>query len=142
MPNNADDYLVENQGEYAQLDEPIPRAVFMREKMFGECSEHQQIGDRPPTSHLIRSPVKNQTATLYPANRRDFPPLPAKRFKLYHYPQGHAMAVRVEDEGKSKCPTVMAGIRVAILPGAKVSRLPSGLPSRENLANRLNGISR
>ena len=52
------------------------------------------------------------------------------------------MAMRVEDGGKSERPTVMAGIRVAILPGAKASRLPSGLPSRENLANRLNGISR
>jgi hypothetical protein len=53
--------------------------------MFGDYSEHQQIGDRPPTSHLIRSPVENQTATPYPANCREIPPFPAKDFKLYHY---------------------------------------------------------
>jgi len=57
-------------------------------------------------------------------------------------PQGRATAVRVEDGGKSEGPTVMAGIRVATSPGAKASRLPPGLPSRENLANRPNGISR
>jgi hypothetical protein len=55
-------------------------------------------------------------------------------------PQGELMAVRVEDEGKSECRSVMEWIGVeptATSLHAKTGRLPSGLSSRENPANRL-----
>ena len=50
--------------------------------------------------------------------------------------------MRVEDEGESECHSVMEWIGVeplATLLHAKAGRLPSGLSSRENLANRLGG---
>ena len=42
--------------------------------------------------------------------------------------------VRVKDEGESERRSVMERIRGATSPGAKASRLPSGLSSRENLS--------
>jgi hypothetical protein len=59
-------------------------------------------------------------------------------------PQGKLIAVRVEDEGKSECLSVMERIGVepsAKLLHAKAGRLPSGLSSRESQANRLRGKS-
>ena len=52
-------------------------------------------------------------------------------------PQGRLMVMRVRDVGTSECRAVMARIRVATSPDAKAGRLPSGLPSRESLTNRL-----
>src|SRR5215470_6059748 len=54
----------------------------------------------------------------------------------------HATVMRVEDRGESERPTVMVGIRIAILSDAKAGRLPLGFRSRENSANRLNRIGR
>jgi hypothetical protein len=57
-------------------------------------------------------------------------------------PQGVTTVMRVKDGGKSEGPAVIVGIRVATLPDVKAGRLPPGLPSRENLANRHNKESR
>jgi hypothetical protein len=46
--------------------------------------------------------------------------------------QGLPMAVRAQERGKSECPAVMDGIRVAISPDAKAGRLPHGLSSPES----------
>lgn len=56
--------------------------------------------------------------------------------------RGLVMVMRIEDGGASECRTVMVGIRVATLPGAKAGRLPPGCASRESVANRPNRISR
>jgi hypothetical protein len=53
--------------------------------------------------------------------------------------RGLPMAVRAQDRGKSECPAVMDGIRVATSPDAKAGRLPRGLSSPESLQNHLNG---
>src|SRR5271169_3989001 len=50
-------------------------------------------------------------------------------------PQGLPMAVRAQERGKSECPAVMEGIRVATSPDAKAGRLPHGLSSPESLQN-------
>ena len=78
---------------------------------------------------------------------RTFPTPADKRNTISPYrsrwedkPQGELMAVRVEDEGKSECRSVMEWIGVeptATSLHAKTGRLPSGLSSRENPANRL-----
>jgi hypothetical protein len=47
-------------------------------------------------------------------------------------PQGKPMVMRVWDVGRSECRAVMARIRVATLPGTKVSPRPTGLTSQEN----------
>jgi hypothetical protein len=80
---------------------------------------------------------------------RTFPTLADKRNTVSPYrspwedkPQGKWIAVRVEDEGKSECYSVMEWIRVEPLAKslhAKAGRLPSGLSSRESQANRLRG---
>jgi hypothetical protein len=60
-------------------------------------------------------------------------------------PQGESMAVRVEDEGESERRSVMEWIGAeptATSLHAKAGRLPSGLSSRENPANRLRRKSR
>ena len=49
------------------------------------------------------------------------------------------MAVRAQERGKSECPAVMDGIRVATSPDAKAGRLPHGLSSPESLQNHLYG---
>jgi len=82
---------------------------------------------------------------------RTFPTLADKRNTVSPYrspwedkPQGKSIAVRVEDEGKSECYSVMEWIRVEPLAKslyAKAGRLPSGLSSRESPANRLRGKS-
>src|SRR5262249_33568756 len=59
--------------------------------------------------------------------------------------QGESIAVRVEDEGKSECHSVIEWIGVepsATSLHAKAGRLPFGLSSRENPANRLRRKSR
>ena len=59
-------------------------------------------------------------------------------------PQGESIAARVEEEGESERRSVVERIGVELLATslhAKASRLPSGLSSRENLANRLRGKS-
>ena len=45
------------------------------------------------------------------------------------------MKVRVQEDGKSECLAVTAGIEVATLPCPKGCRLPSGLSLQENLRN-------
>lgn len=45
------------------------------------------------------------------------------------------MRVRVQEDGKSECRAVTAGIEVATLPCPKGSRLPSSLSLQENLRN-------
>ncbi len=82
---------------------------------------------------------------------RTFPTLADKRNTVSPYrspwedkPQGKSIAVRVEDEGKSECYSVMEWIRVEPLAKslhAKAGRLPSGLSLRESPANRLRGKS-
>ena len=60
-------------------------------------------------------------------------------------PQGVPMGLRVEEEGESEGRPVMGRIGVAqraTSPHAKAGRLPSGLSSRESLANRLRRQSR
>src|SRR5215813_10828817 len=60
-------------------------------------------------------------------------------------PQGKSIAVRVEDEGESERRSVIERIGVEPLAKslhAKACRLPSGLSSRENPANRLRRKSR
>jgi hypothetical protein len=60
-------------------------------------------------------------------------------------PQGESIAVRVEDEGESERRSVMEWIgaeHLATSLHAKAGRLPSGLSSRENPANRLRRKSR
>ena len=52
------------------------------------------------------------------------------------------VALRVKEAGKSECRAVMAGIRGATCPGAKASRLPAGVSSRELLINRQRRQSR
>ena len=52
------------------------------------------------------------------------------------------MGLRAKDDGKSESPIVITGIRVATLPYAKASRLPSGLESRESMANHFKGQRR
>jgi hypothetical protein len=49
-------------------------------------------------------------------------------------PQGKPIDKWVEEAGESKCHSVMGWIRVQNLPGAKVSRLPVGVESREMYA--------
>jgi hypothetical protein len=49
-------------------------------------------------------------------------------------PQGRLMAQWVKEGGESECRSVMGRIRV--LPGAKASPLPLGLPWQESLRNR------
>src|SRR5262249_4374482 len=59
--------------------------------------------------------------------------------------QGESIALRVEDEGESERRSVIERIGVepsATSPHAKAGRLPSGLSSRENPANRLRRKSR
>jgi len=78
---------------------------------------------------------------------RAFPTLADKRNTVSPYrslwedePQGKLIAVRVKDEGESECRSVMEWIGVEPLATslhAKAGRLPSGLSSRENPANRL-----
>ncbi len=46
-------------------------------------------------------------------------------------PQGELTGEWVKEAGKSESRAVMARIRVWILPGTKVSRLPAGVESRE-----------
>lgn len=45
------------------------------------------------------------------------------------------MKVRVQEDGKSECLAVTAGIEVATLPCPKGCRLPSGLSLQESLKN-------
>jgi hypothetical protein len=64
---------------------------------------------------------------------------------IYSMHKGKSIAVRVEDEGKSECRSVIEWTGVEPLATslpAKASRLPSGLSSRENPANRLRRKSR
>jgi len=51
-------------------------------------------------------------------------------------------AVRVKEIGESEGLAVMAGIRAGVLPGAKASRLPIGVSSRDNLINERRGKRR
>ena len=68
--------------------------------------------------------------------------IPAERGKPVALPFGGrtavrpTMALRVKDEGESERRPLMGRIRGATFPGTKVSRLPSGLASRESGANR------
>ena len=83
---------------------------------------------------------------------RAFPTLADNRNTVSPYrslwedkPQGKFIAVRVEDEGESERRSVMEWIGVEPLAKsrhAKAGRLPSGLSSRENPANRLRRKSR
>jgi hypothetical protein len=83
---------------------------------------------------------------------RTFPTLANKRNTVSPYrslwedkPQGKSIAVRVEDEGESGRRSVIGWIGVepsATSLHAKAGRLPSGLSSRKNLANRLRRKSR
>src|SRR5215813_2626435 len=83
---------------------------------------------------------------------RTFPTLTDKRNTVSPYrsrwedkPQGESIAARVEDEGKSECHSVIEWIGVEPMATslyAKAGRLPSGLSSRENPANRLMRKSR
>jgi hypothetical protein len=82
---------------------------------------------------------------------RTFPTLADKRNTVSPYrspwedePQGKSIAMRVEEEGESKCRSVIERIGVeplATVLHAKAGRLPSGLSSRESPANRLRGKS-
>jgi len=45
------------------------------------------------------------------------------------------MGVRVKDVGESESRAVMVRIRVQDLPGAKASRLPTGVSLRDSLGN-------
>ena len=51
-------------------------------------------------------------------------------------PQGELTGKWVEEVGKSECCSVMEWIRVQDLPGTKVSRLPTGVGSRETSVRR------
>jgi hypothetical protein len=82
---------------------------------------------------------------------RAYPTLAGKRNTVSPYrslwedePQGKSTAVRVKDEGGSERRSVIERIGVgpsATSLHAKAGRLPSGLSSRESLANRLRGKS-
>jgi len=52
-------------------------------------------------------------------------------FSMGGEPQGKLIGKWVEEVGESKCCSVMERIRVQDLPGTKVSRLPTGVESRE-----------
>ena len=47
-------------------------------------------------------------------------------------PQGTPLALRVEEQGKSECRSVMGRIGVETSPYAKAGRLPYGLSSQES----------
>jgi RNA-directed DNA polymerase len=49
-------------------------------------------------------------------------------------PQGRLMAQWEKEGGESECRSVM--VRIRVLPGAKASPLPLGLPWQESLRNR------
>ena len=63
-------------------------------------------------------------------------------------PQGEPKGLRVSEDGKSECRSVVERIEVerssidATSPHAKAGRLPSGVLSRESLTNRLRRESR
>jgi hypothetical protein len=57
------------------------------------------------------------------------------QYNMESDPQGKPMDEWVKEVGKSESRSVMARIRVQDLPGTKVSRLPTGVESREMCAS-------
>ena len=55
-------------------------------------------------------------------------------FSMESDPQGKPIDKWVEEVGESECHPVMGWIRVQNLPGTKVSKLPTGVESREMYA--------
>src|ERR1017187_6843754 len=55
MPDNADNNFVRDEQEHPEFQEPVQRAVGIRQQMFGNQIEHSQVRN-PPSSVSIVHP--------------------------------------------------------------------------------------